>query len=160
MLSSYYHGASLKLTYSFNKTWKLNVASYLELSSISKFPRPGSQVCSNAYMDAPFWLVRNSQLPHLSYPSLLMIINKRVHVYFIVNSYCVTQVINSLARPVVTTLTKRDKSEHARALLSLAKLSRQLLARLKMSTCSSYKRSPKLPRLGGWPSYPGQRFFL
>ena len=53
MLSSYYQGASLKLTYSSNETWKLDVASYLELSSISKFPRPGSQVCCNAYMDAP-----------------------------------------------------------------------------------------------------------
>ena len=88
-------------------------------------------------MDAPFWLVGYSYLPRLSYPSLLMIINKRVDVYFIVNSYCVTQVIftrktclagsrfsdggvtltagptflhfiNSLSRPVVTTPTKRD----------------------------------------------------
>lgn len=137
MISSYYHGASLKLTYGSNKTWKRNVASYLELSSISEFPRPGSQICSKAYMDAPFWLVGYSYLPRLSYPSLLMIINKRVHVYFIVNYYCVTQVIfirktclagsrfsyggvtliagpsflhfiNSLSRPVVTTLTKRD----------------------------------------------------
>ena len=137
MISSYYHGASLKLTYSSNKIWKRNAATYLELSSISEFPRPGSQVCSKAYMDAPFWLVGYSYLPRLSYPSLLMIINKRVHVYFIVNSYCVTQVIfirktclagsrfsdggvtltsgptflhfiNSLSRPVVTTLTKRD----------------------------------------------------
>ena len=37
MLSSYYQGASLKLTYSSNETWKLNVVSYLELSSISNF---------------------------------------------------------------------------------------------------------------------------
>ena len=137
MISSYYHGASLKLTYSSNKTWKRNIASYLELSSISEFPRPGSQVCSKAYIYAPFWLVGYSYRPRLSYPSLLMIINKRVHVYFIVNSYCVTHVIfirytclagsrfsdggvtltagptflhfiNSLSRPVVTTLTKRD----------------------------------------------------
>ena len=60
MLSSYYQGASLKLTYSSNETWKLNVVSYLELSSISKFPRPGSIVCSNVYMDAPLWFVRYS----------------------------------------------------------------------------------------------------
>ena len=60
MLSSYYQGASLKLTYSSNETWKLNVVSYLELSSISKFPRPGSIVCCNVYMDAPLRLVRYS----------------------------------------------------------------------------------------------------
>ena len=99
-----------------------------------------------------------------------MIINKRVHDHFIVNSYCDPSHIYKVDLPRWVLLfwwwghpysqvnfspfsklfsSPCCQSEYTQALLSLTKLRRQLLARAKRLTHFSYKRSLKLPRLGG-----------
>ena len=114
-------------------------------------------------MDAPFWLVGYSYLPRLSYPSLLMITNKRVHCQLLLcnPSHIYKEDLPrwvSLFRwwghpysranfspfyklfisPCCYNSDKARQSEHARALLSLAKLRRQLSARVKRSTYISH----------------------
>ena len=99
-----------------------------------------------------------------------MIINKRVHDHFIVNSYCDPSHIYKVDLPRWVLLfwwwghpysqvnfspfsklfsSPCCQSEYTQALLSLTKLRRQLLARAKRLTHFSYKRSLKLPRLWG-----------
>lgn len=67
---------------------------------------------------------------------------------------------NPLARPAVSTSSKRDNQSMRLRCFRRSAHARALLVRAKVSTFVSYKCSRRFTRLGGWSFYTGQVFFI
>lgn len=67
---------------------------------------------------------------------------------------------NPLARPAVSTSSKRDSQSMRLRCFRRSAHARALLVRAKVSTFVSYKCSRRFTRLGGWSFYTGQVFFI